>query len=373
MAGVLLGFVGDVFIDREHPDEVFKEIQEELHALDLLFGNLEGTFSADPQFEPTAMLPMFAHPRAAAAVGSAGFSVLSVANNHSLDCGLSGLMETRQSLKEHGVDTCGAGANFSEARQPAIVIAGDCRVAVLASASVFRPGTDAGTATPGLAPVRAEPDENYQKDISALQDAISAAKQEADIVVASFHWGDLSQPAVVTEHERQVARAAIDAGADIVAGHHQHDLRGVEFYNGKPIFYGLGHLVFDCLCIERAQDTDPRIREMARVVDDDDETTYPIALRSGWRYLPFHPNMRISMVAWVKIDEDGCVESVGFLPCRLQPDGRVVPYDPNSTEGSEVVEFLRSVCAHESLPVTIEPNGGIKLGRFPTARIRPAL
>src|SRR5436309_964566 len=96
---------------------------------------------------------------------------------------------------------------------------------------------------PGLLPqvVSALDDE----DADRVQSDIAEAKTVADIVVVSAHWGDFSRPFVLTDHERQCARLFIDSGADVVLGHHHHLLRGVEWYEGRPIFYGLGHFVFD--------------------------------------------------------------------------------------------------------------------------------
>jgi poly-gamma-glutamate synthesis protein (capsule biosynthesis protein) len=385
----LLGFAGDVFVDRPNPQEphaIFDDIREELGALDFLFANCEGVYTTNPEFVPTATGPVYSDPANVAALGAAKFSVMSMANNHSLDCGHSAMLRARQILAEQGIATCGAGANLEDARKPAIVTAGGCRVAVLAFSSVFSHGYEAQAGWPGLAPIHTR---NYYElsqvgfsspallpprvhteedpdDIAALKEAVTAARGQADVVVASFHWGDLATPGRVTDHERRVARIAIDAGADIVAGHHHHA--------DKPIFYGLGHLVFDLPhYIDRARATfSDRFRDTGPVQEDvPNPRAYNIATRPGWPFLPMHPDTRLSMVAWVQIHE-GRPNGIGFLPCRLQPDGRVTPYDPDSPDGRTVVEYFRSICPPAAFSVTTDTTNGIKMGRHKTVCIRPA-
>ena len=384
----VLGLVGDIFIDRANPSAVFEDVVEELHAVDLLFGNLEGVYADDPHFAPTAGLPVYAAPTNAVALGPAGFRVMSMANNHIGDCGHSAMLQTQRLLKEQGIATCGVGIDLDHARSPAVAFAGPYRVAVLAFASVFPHGYEARPGFPGLSAIRTRDyfestvvnhhlpgtipiirTEEYAEDVSAMQAALAKARETADIVVASFHWGDWTRAAHITEHERRLARLAIDAGADVVAGHHHHALRGLEFYQERPIFYGLGHFVFDLPNLISRARAIARDDNLMPQVPDDDETTYGLAPRKGWPYLPMHPDMRLSMLAWVQI-RDGRPDGVGFVPCRLQPDGRIRPFDPESVEGASVVDFVRSVCKREALPVVIEPTSGINVGRFRTARIR---
>src|SRR5207244_1166869 len=138
------------------------------------------------------------------------------------------------------------------------------RIAFLAYASVFPIGFQARAHTPGLAPMRAYnawreqfPTYYYpgiapvittvpdQGDLARLDEDIQCARERADVVVASFHWGDYSCPFRLTDHETRTARHCIDHGAHMVVGHHHHALRGMEWYQGRPILYGLGHFVFD--------------------------------------------------------------------------------------------------------------------------------
>ncbi|HEX9889730.1 MAG TPA: CapA family protein [Nitriliruptorales bacterium] len=367
-----IGFVGDVFVERESDHlEPFRPVLDVLHAPDLLFGNFEGVLSDDPEYAPSTGIPVFAPTTNVAALAPAGFGVMSLANNHIVDCGHRGMLATRDLIREQGIATAGVGASLTEATTPAILDVDGVRVATVAFASVFPKGYEARGNFPGLAPVRAhtivtDPTEDVYwipegplvvsskevaGDVEILRDTIAAARESADVVIASFHWGDYTRPFVVTGHERRVARIAIDAGADIVAGHHHHALRGFEWYGDKPIMYGLGHFVFDqpTLCA--------RMDELGLSPATDDQPDLDhygtIARRDGWPYLPLHTDTRLTMMAYVTVGEDGGTD-LGFVPCQLQPDGRVEAYGVDDVDGKAVVDYLRRACESESLPVRFQ-------------------
>jgi poly-gamma-glutamate synthesis protein (capsule biosynthesis protein) len=380
----LLGFVGDVFVDRDRPEEVFDQIVDELKSLDFLFGNLEGVYTSAPHFAPSAALPIYADPSNLAALPIAGFSVLSLANNHTVDCGHEALLAMRQRLEERGIAVCGAGANLEEARRPAVVEAAGRQVAVLAYTSTFPFGYEARSDWPGIAPIRTrthfEPafpnhwlpgelpnvrTEEFAEDLDALRTDIGTARADADIVVASFHWGDMSRPLVLTDHERRLAHIAVDAGADIVVGHHHHALRGAEWYAGRPIFYGLGHFVFDIPTLLTRAGW-PSESEL----DPEDESDYGIAARRGWPYLPMPPQMRQTMLAWCRV-RDGRPDRIGFLPCRVEEDGRVQPLQRSTPQAARVLELFRRACETQSLPVRLYASRTVTVGRYPTIVVAP--
>src|SRR5882672_10996816 len=119
--GPLIGFAGDVLIDRENPGEVFADVQDLLREPDILFANLESPYSDDPEIAITA--PLMIAPRAhnLDAYVDAGFQVMSMANNHIVDAGHAAMLETRSRLNAQGIATCGAGKNIADARRPAIL------------------------------------------------------------------------------------------------------------------------------------------------------------------------------------------------------------------------------------------------------------
>jgi poly-gamma-glutamate capsule biosynthesis protein CapA/YwtB (metallophosphatase superfamily) len=385
----LIGFVGDVHINRDDPPEVFNNVREVLQVPDVLFGNLEGVYSDDPRPVPSAPSLVNAPAHNLDAYAKAGFDVMCLANNHILDSGYEAMLENRARLRAQGVQTCGGGDCLSDARKPAIVQTNGLRVAFLAYASVFPMGYEARDDMPGLVPMRAY---NYwrdsnlnihqpgarpiaatvpdQADLANLAEDIRKAREQADLVVTSFHWGDYWRLFHLTDHEKRTARDCIDQGADIVVGHHHHVLRGMEWYKGKPIMYGLGHFVFDVRLDWSEEEWEKKIQDANPVhqVEQQEVTPGP---RKGWPLLPFHEDARLTTMAWATVNRSG-VESIGFLPCRLTPDGLVNPLRLNSPEGEEVVNYLQKCNQTQRLPSRFVTEGAVNLAGFDTLRVIPA-
>ncbi|ATE65771.1 CapA family protein [Rhizorhabdus dicambivorans] len=354
MADILLGFVGDLLVNRSDPDAPFVPVRELLGQADILFGNMEGAYTDTPHVAPGQLDMISGKAANLAALGRAGFHVLSLANNHILDVGTEAMLENRARLAAMGVATCGAGSDLEDARAPALVDRGGIRFAYLGYASVFPFGYEAYATIPGLVPIRAYdhwrpaffnlhmpgarpiastvPDE---RDLANLVEDIARARKDADIVITSFHWGDQSRPFHLTDHETRTARFCIDHGADMVIGHHHHAMRGIEWYCGKPILYGLGHFVFDF----RLNLTPDQLEAFKMQLSRGDlwDAPYVVGPRDGWPYLPMHEDMRLTMVAFATVGSDG-IDAVSVVPCRLQPDGAVQPVaagDPAEDQWSE--------------------------------------
>jgi poly-gamma-glutamate capsule biosynthesis protein CapA/YwtB (metallophosphatase superfamily) len=380
MNDVMVGMVGDLLIDRDRPDEVLSDVRDLLRAPNILFGNLEASFTDDPHPAPSVGIPVIVRSSNLDAFARAGFNVLSMANNHIVDAGHEAMLENRARLRAQGVQTCGVGSNLNDAREPAIVDSGGLRVAFLAYASVFPMGYEARSNVPGLVPLRAydlyRPAlDNYhvpgtlpmlqtvpdERDFAALADDIKKAKERADLVFASFHWGDYLRPYHLTDHERRTAKWCIDQGIDAVIGHHHHALRGMEWYRAKPIFYGLGHFVFD----DRLT-----ISDEFRARFSEEADSYAVFPREGWPLLPLHPDTRMTVLAWATMNRAG-VSSIGFVPCRLRPDGRVVTVDPETEEGREVVEYVEQCIATQKLNARITFDDAPRLANRKSVRVIP--
>jgi hypothetical protein len=381
----LAGLVGDLLVDRDRPVDVFADVTEIFHHLDVLFGNLEGAYTDEPHLAPSARTPVLPRAHNLDAFVSAGFSVLSLANNHICDAGHAALLETRSRLRASGIATCGAGDNLAAAREPAILKRNDLAIAFLAYASVFPVGYEARARIPGLAPLRAyellrpkletyhaagvaapiltAPDE---VDLENVRQDIALARARTDLVITSFHWGDYSQPYHLTDHEIRTAHWCIDNGADLVVGHHHHSLRGMEWYKNKPILYGLGHFVFDFRMVE-----DPSDVRRARLAErTEDEIGYEVAPRRGWPLLPLHPDTRMTVLAWATCTKSGIPE-IGVLPCHLTPDGLVHPLDPASALGGAVLGYLSMCNDRMDLNGEVSLADPLQIGGYLTARILP--
>jgi poly-gamma-glutamate capsule biosynthesis protein CapA/YwtB (metallophosphatase superfamily) len=382
MSAVLIGFVGDMLVHREHPEEVFREVRDVLRVPDILFGNLEGMYTDTPHPSPGAVLPIGAPAHNLAVYSAVGFDVLAMASNHVLDMGYAAMLETRAYLRDQGIKTCGIGDCPADAHQPAILEADGLRIAFLAYACTFPVGYEARWNAPGLAPMRSynvwrdAASGQYpggmplvtsvedQNDLARLTEDIQKAREHSDLVITSFHWGDYSRPFHLTDHETKTARYCIDRGADMVIGHHHHTLRGMEWYKGKPIMYGLGHFVADFRV-----DLPPEITQ-AFAEPGVEDTSYRVGPRKGWPLLPLHKDARMTLLAWARAGRNG-IDDIGFLPCRLTADGFVHPLRLDSSEGREVVDYLDKCNKTQNLRGAITAAGATPIAGFETLRVTP--
>src|SRR5262249_32941717 len=154
-----------------------------------------------------------------------------LANNHLLDCGRAGVLETLESLSAAGITVVGAGVNRTAAHVPAILRAGAMTVGILGY--YWNRRTSATRKHPGSA---LDPPEALESDSSALRESV-------DRVVVTFHWGIPYQREPLAA-DRDKARLAVECGADVVIGHHPHVVQPFEVYQGCPIFYSVGNFAF---------------------------------------------------------------------------------------------------------------------------------
>jgi poly-gamma-glutamate capsule biosynthesis protein CapA/YwtB (metallophosphatase superfamily) len=266
-AGLTVLIVGDVYVQCPEPDSIFSDVVPYLRNKDILFGNLEGlvTNVGDPTAAKQSTKQRSDEKMMTAYISS-GFDAMSLANNHGVDYGWDGLKRCIEVLEQAGIAHCGGGANINEARKPAILERKGTKVAFLSYSSVFAPAYAAGSEKGGIATVRVsttfEPHPRHievpgsppiihtipdPKDAAAMEDDVRRAKKAADIVIVSWHWG--VSPASggsgqIVDYQVQLAHRAIDAGADLIAGHHPHTPGAIEVYKGKVIFYSLGNFAY---------------------------------------------------------------------------------------------------------------------------------
>jgi len=178
----------------------------------------------------------------------AGIKVATLGNNHTMDYLAGGCQDTIALLHKLGVATTGAGPNAAGAHRPAVVRAGQGKVAVLSYLAFISEGglaacTPATPQHPGVAVMRGGGKALSQASREALKHDLAAAKRQADIVIVVFHWGVQKASHPVAYH-RALAHTAVALGASAVVGHHPHVLQGIEWYKGVPILYSLGNFVF---------------------------------------------------------------------------------------------------------------------------------
>lgn len=240
-AEVVINAVGDIMlagpwegtIAQRGYDFPFSAVANELAAGDITIANLEAPIAKSGTEFTEKKFRFRGSPAIAPALKRARINTVTLANNHIMDFGPQALEETLRHLDREGIAHFGAGSTLAEARRPVIMTSNGKRVALLGYSLTQPLEFFAGTERPGTAP-------GYEKIYAA---DIAAVRSQADFVIVSFHWGSEGKRDV-QEYQRNAARKAIDAGADVIIGHHPHVLRGVERYKRGVIFYSLGNFAF---------------------------------------------------------------------------------------------------------------------------------
>lgn len=209
-------------------------VRRYLTSADLTLANFENPVVKDAVWHPDATT-FTGDLRLMPLLDEAGIDGVTLGNNHVLDAGTTGLKETLGHLEDAGIAHAGAGMDLAEAREPMVFDLGGTKIGVLSYMGV--PYYDWAWATrtaPGAAPLLK----------SVMEEDIKRLRREVDLVVVMPHWG---KEYVATPEPGQVrlAHAAVEAGADVVVGGHAHWPKGIEVYEGEPIFYGVGNFLFD--------------------------------------------------------------------------------------------------------------------------------
>jgi poly-gamma-glutamate synthesis protein (capsule biosynthesis protein) len=178
-------------------------------------------------------------PEALPSMAAAGVDVANLANNHAMDYGFDAMLEGKQNLFDVGIDPVGTGGNIEEAYTPFVTEINGWTIAVIGSGGV---GPESGS----WIAREDHPGMTDGDDTGSIAAAITKAKESADLVFVTTHWGEegMTQP---ESFERRQAETWIDAGADGVFGHHQHVLQPLEWYHGRPIAWGLGNFVWQAV------------------------------------------------------------------------------------------------------------------------------
>ncbi len=334
-------FAGDTNLQqRDDPASAFQHVLPTLRGADVLLGQLEGPFSP-PSTDPARPdIPhkqgwRHADPSQVQGLVAAGFDAVSCASN--VTFGHDAVRSSMQTLSEAGIAFCGMGRNRDEAHRPAIVEhtneRGGVHIGMLSYTSVFWPVGHAATDdAPGVATIRATT--SYQphrrtlempgvpplvittpdgEELRVMQNDVAELRERVDFVVASCHWG-VSSSEQPTDYQRIIAHAAIEAGADLVVGHHPHVLQEIELYNGRPIFYSVGNFAFDWA-------------------------------KMRGRHLD-------GLLVRCTLD-GGRLAGVSFLPVRRDAQNLITPHKPGDAAGAEIIERVRRLSAANNITFSI--------------------
>lgn len=222
--------------------------------------NLETAITSSENWEPKGINYRM-HPANAGCLSAARIDCCVLANNHALDFGASGLIETLETLSKAGIKTAGAGRDGEQARAPAILNVPQGRVLVFGLGSPSSGAPEhwmAGESRPGIWILN----DFGEAALQALTRQILRWRQPGDLVVVSLHWGGNWGYEVPQAHAA-FAHGLIDrAGVDVIHGHSSHHPKGIEIYRGKPILYGCGDLIDDYEGISGYEEYRPDLRLM---------------------------------------------------------------------------------------------------------------
>jgi len=340
---VTLLLVGDINVQkRTDPAQVFVHVRDTLKQADLVYGNLEGLLvkSEGPDKDiPDKSGWQHVGPEAIQALQAGNIRAVGVANN--VAYGPANIMQSLAVLDKHGIVHTGGGANLDEAHKPAILERKGVRLGFLQyTAKWYLEDQQIATATrPGVARILSQDGKTVDpSDLERLREDIRRLRPQVDIVVVSSHNRDgLGAASVADErasgrapdlfspialgprfsqgepYEKELAHAAIDAGADIVYGHGSHVLQGVEMYHDKPILYCVGNFAMD--------------------------------------WIRMKPNREGAVIRVVV--EGKQVRRVSFVPSTREPEtNNVVMLDPSTGEGARMLQKVKDLSGN--VPLRIE-------------------
>ncbi len=355
---------GDVGPSRAEPDSIFRHVAPALKTGDLAFCQLEPVLTRRGTPLPQARLAMRADPDGARAIRAAGFDVVSFASNHCMDWGQDGFFDTLDALAGQGLAVIGAGRNLAEASKVTLKECRRTRIAFLGYNSILPQGYWAESNRPGCAPLRAhtlyeqiEHDQPgtpcrihtlaHRGDLAAMREGIRSAREQADVVVVSIHWGLHFVPATLADYQREMAHAAIDAGADLILGHHAHILKGVEVYRGKVIFYSLANFALESpfAFAENLADRPAHKDLTALYARTPAQSNSPMSADS------------VKTILVKCLIAGGAIKGVSFLPVWINAFSEPEMLRPNEPRFHEIVQYLREITQSQGLNATYRQDG----------------
>ncbi len=363
--------VGDIICDTSKPIEpLFKYAAPVLKSGDVVVGQGEIFFTSrgidtfvDLRYpaKPARMESMRALPYA-------GFNVITLASNHAWDSGAPGVEDTINGLKNYGIAYTGAGMNFDEARRPAIIERGGVKFGFLAYNCVGPQGSWATAQKPGCAYVNvvASYEANFvgsvprvysfalPESLKIMTNDIRNLRPLCDVLVVALHKGIGFIPANLADYEQQVSYAALDAGADMILGHHAHILKGIELYKGKPIFHNLGHFI-KILDHGLGNDMSPEDAHKF-MIEFQKQNGGPFFFGPNATETPF-PSPESDMTIIAKcVFEGSKLSRVSYIPCWINKQ-EVLEVLKHDERGQQVFDYVKNVTRGAGLNASFAWDG----------------
>jgi len=359
---------GDLVLERPDSAPLLAAAAAALGAADVLIGHLEVPHTDATVTMSTDVPALPAPPSALDGVAAVGFDVLTLAGNHVFDLGQKGIADTRAHCLTRGMAVTGAGADLREAWEPAVIEREGRRIVVLSVNCVGPRESWAGSGKPGCAYVEvithyeprganpggpprvhtfAEP-----RTLGVMAEEIRRHAVDDDVsVIVALHKGLVHQPVDIAAYEHEIARAAIDAGAAAVIGHHAHIMKGIEVHAGRPIFHGLGNFATVTSALSGKDGDSPERRAWAR----ERRRLFGFEPDPAMPDYPFHPDSRNTAIAVIDIDGSGTV-TAGLIPCRIDDGARPVPV-ARADGGDRVGEYIRDITRDAGLSTAFDWEG----------------
>lgn len=363
---VTLLATGEIMLGmRDDPLYYFEATAPALREGDIVVGHLEMPHTLDPAPAWENMLPA-PPPDKLGPLPDANFSLLTMAGNPTYSYGPAGVIDTIEWLTAHGIKHVGAGREIKEALRPVIFETGGVKVGFLNYDTVGNKENGASPTKPGVAYVdiltHYEPTRltgsNPQVltwpepwSLKAMVQNVERVRPLVDVLVVAFHMGVGGREIVLADYERPLTEAAINAGADAILGTHCHILKGIDFYQGKPIFHGLGNYVA-VYPLDGAPDAHMRSRPRTP------GTLAKDRLRGGGggghlggRYDRTDPHNNAAIFKF-GISKGG-IDRISYLPCIHNEKGRPEPVG-KSDDGQQVFDYVAKATAGASLRATFD-------------------
>jgi poly-gamma-glutamate synthesis protein (capsule biosynthesis protein) len=237
---IIITFGGDFMIDyRIYKKKLYKKLHKVYKYIFHIFQNselnicnLEAPISK--KGKPYKKEYIFFQPRIAVNIlKKLNIKAVSLANNHILDYGISGFLETLEILKKANIKFFGAGKDIFSSKNGIIFDIKGEKIAILGFSNVYPKNFFIDFLKPGVIPAY----------LYVMKEAISKAKEESDLVIVFLHWGK-EYHKYPTENQIFLAHKVIEFGADIIIGQHTHNIQPIEIYKNRIIFYSIGNLIF---------------------------------------------------------------------------------------------------------------------------------
>ncbi|PIW81479.1 hypothetical protein COZ97_01700, partial [bacterium CG_4_8_14_3_um_filter_33_28] len=248
--------VGDIMLSRhvntkiaDNNDDAlpFRKLYRILSSADFTFANLESPFYNKGSVVKEGMV-FKAEPKTIEGLKLSGIDLVSLANNHFGNQGRVGMNFTYDHLKNNGISYFGAGRDFEQAHSPLVIEKGTNKLSFLSYDGIAPESYKASEKNSGFAWISSE-----EKDLKQMENDIKNAKKKSDLVIISFHWGVEYMPDPNKE-QINIAKRAIQSGADIIISQHPHVVQGINMIDNKFVAFSLGNFVFDQMWSEETRE-----------------------------------------------------------------------------------------------------------------------